>query len=74
MGKVIDFDTAAAIIRDDTPAHVDEYSFALLSGVLGDLVVLRESEKDKARAAELRETAAKLHAVLMRFNPPQGAA
>lgn len=74
MGNVIDFDTAAGIIRDDKPAHIDEYSYALLAGVLNDIAELRDSEPDRSRAIQLRKTATKLHAVLARFEPPQGAA
>jgi hypothetical protein len=73
MGDVISFDDAAGIIRDDKPAHIDEYSFALLVIVFNDITALRDSEPDKARAAQLRKIATKLNAVLARFEP-DGAA
>lgn len=73
MGDVISFDDAAGIIRDDRPAHIDEYSFVLLVIVFNDITALRDSDPDKARAGQLRKTATKLNAVLARFEP-DGAA
>jgi hypothetical protein len=70
---VISFDDAAGIIRDDRPAHIDEYGFVLLVIIFNDITALRDSEPDKARAAQLRKTATKLNAVLARFEP-DGAA
>jgi hypothetical protein len=74
MGDVISFDNAVGIIRDTEPAHIDAFSFALLIGIFNDLVALRDSEQDKARRIQMRETTTKLNLILARFEPAKGAA
>lgn len=73
MGKVIDFDTAAGIIRDDKPAHIDEYGQVMLIGAFSDLVKLRDNAASEQSRKQVDAIVKQLGALLSRYEP-DGAA
>jgi hypothetical protein len=73
MGKVIDFDIAAGITRDDKPAHIDEYGQMMLIGAFSDLVRLRDSASNEHSRKQVDAIVKQLGTLLSRYEP-DGAA
>lgn len=73
MGKVIDFDIAAGITRDDKPAHLDEYGHMMLLVAFSDLVKLRDSASNDHSRKQVDAIVQQIGALLSRYEPDAAA-
>lgn len=73
MGDVINIDPHAVTVRQDEPAHMDDYGRVLLIGAFGDLVKLRDSAADTHSRKQTDAIVKQIGIVLARYEP-EGAA